>query len=169
MVSGSEGKHPWHLGQFPKRTEAAVVVHGYFTEAFDGLVYRLPLVASRASGCSNQRNGTPSQLDYRAAGRSRHGALALAPEAKKIVTRSSSFSRMPMAVSIWPNSPSLVAYASIVSPHTSAPPRPSFSAMVSAPNSSIKTSETLVQCFTHTSEECSSRITVETDNRTLQP
>ncbi len=26
-----EGKHPWHLGQFPKRTEAAVVVHSYFT------------------------------------------------------------------------------------------------------------------------------------------
>jgi len=26
-----EGKHPWHLGQFPKRTEAAVVVHCYFT------------------------------------------------------------------------------------------------------------------------------------------
>jgi hypothetical protein len=26
-----EGKHPWHLGHFPKRTEAAVVVHCYFT------------------------------------------------------------------------------------------------------------------------------------------
>jgi hypothetical protein len=25
------GKHPWHLGQFPKRTQAAVVVHCYFT------------------------------------------------------------------------------------------------------------------------------------------
>ncbi len=26
-----EGKHPWHLGHFPKRTEAAVVVHCSFT------------------------------------------------------------------------------------------------------------------------------------------
>jgi hypothetical protein len=26
-----EGKYPWHLGQFPKKTEAAVVVHAYFT------------------------------------------------------------------------------------------------------------------------------------------
>ena len=26
-----EGKYPWHLGQFPKRTEAAVVVHVHFT------------------------------------------------------------------------------------------------------------------------------------------
>src|SRR5713101_5518590 len=41
-----EGKHPWHLGQFPKKTQAAVVVHSYFTEAFDGLVYGVPLVAS---------------------------------------------------------------------------------------------------------------------------
>ncbi len=26
-----EGKHPWHLLRFPKRSEAAVVVHGFFT------------------------------------------------------------------------------------------------------------------------------------------
>jgi Transposase DDE domain len=26
-----EGKYPWHLGRFPKRTEAAVVVHVHFT------------------------------------------------------------------------------------------------------------------------------------------
>src|SRR5438128_2979908 len=26
-----EGKHPWHLGRFPKRTEAAVIVHCHFT------------------------------------------------------------------------------------------------------------------------------------------
>ena len=26
-----EGKYPWHLGQFPKKTEAAVIVHGHFT------------------------------------------------------------------------------------------------------------------------------------------
>lgn len=26
-----EGKHPWHLGHFPKKTARAVVVHGHFT------------------------------------------------------------------------------------------------------------------------------------------
>ena len=26
-----EGKHPWHLGRFPQRNEAAVIVHCYFT------------------------------------------------------------------------------------------------------------------------------------------
>jgi len=26
-----EGKYPWHLGHFPKRTEAAVIVHVHFT------------------------------------------------------------------------------------------------------------------------------------------
>jgi hypothetical protein len=26
-----EGKHPWHLGKFPKKTEAAVIVHCHFT------------------------------------------------------------------------------------------------------------------------------------------
>jgi Transposase DDE domain len=26
-----EGKHPWHLGQFPKKTEAAVIMHCHFT------------------------------------------------------------------------------------------------------------------------------------------
>jgi hypothetical protein len=32
-----EGKHPWHLGRFPKRTEAAVVVHCHFTLLVMGL------------------------------------------------------------------------------------------------------------------------------------
>ena len=32
-----EGKHPWHLLRFPKRTEAAVVVHSYFTLLVMGL------------------------------------------------------------------------------------------------------------------------------------
>src|SRR5205085_11074520 len=26
-----EGKYPWHLGKFPKKSEAAVVVHCHFT------------------------------------------------------------------------------------------------------------------------------------------
>ena len=32
-----EGKHPWHLGHFPKRTEAAVIVHCHFTLLVMGL------------------------------------------------------------------------------------------------------------------------------------
>jgi hypothetical protein len=32
-----EGKHPWHLLQFPKRTQAAVMVHAYFTVLVMGL------------------------------------------------------------------------------------------------------------------------------------
>jgi Transposase DDE domain len=32
-----EGKHPWHLGTFPKRTQAAVVVHSHFTLLMMGL------------------------------------------------------------------------------------------------------------------------------------
>jgi len=32
-----EGKHPWHLLRFPKRTEAAVVVHCFFTLLVMGL------------------------------------------------------------------------------------------------------------------------------------
>ena len=32
-----EGKHPWHLGHFPKKTEAAVVVHCHFSLLVMGL------------------------------------------------------------------------------------------------------------------------------------
>src|SRR5207245_3427332 len=32
-----EGKHPWHLLNFPKRTEAAVMVHCHFTVLVMGL------------------------------------------------------------------------------------------------------------------------------------
>ncbi len=32
-----EGKHPWHLLQFPKRTQAAVMAHAYFTVLVMGL------------------------------------------------------------------------------------------------------------------------------------
>ena len=44
-----EGKYPWHLGRFPKKTEAAVIVHTHFTEAFHGPLHRLSLVAGPAS------------------------------------------------------------------------------------------------------------------------
>src|SRR5438477_4654158 len=32
-----EGKYPWHLGHFPQKTEAAVIVQSYFTLAVMGL------------------------------------------------------------------------------------------------------------------------------------
>jgi hypothetical protein len=90
-----EGKHPWHLGHFPKKTEAAVVVHCHFTEAFDGAMYRLPLVASaicatrathaicEACPLADAGDGPPSQLDERAAGGRGDCSLALAAEGRK--------------------------------------------------------------------------------------
>ncbi len=71
-----EGKYPWHLGRFPKKTEAAVVVHCHFTEAFDGTLYGLSVVAAAADGCS-------CDLEYRRAGGRRHRSLALASEGGK--------------------------------------------------------------------------------------
>jgi len=62
-----EGKYPWHLGRFPKRTEAAVVVHVHFTEAFHGPVYRLSLVASSTGYCSQAADREPSQFEYHTA------------------------------------------------------------------------------------------------------
>jgi hypothetical protein len=46
-----EGKHPWHLLCFPKRTEAAVVVHSYFTLLVMGLctAFRLWQVQTASS------------------------------------------------------------------------------------------------------------------------
>ena len=46
-----EGKHPWHLLRFPKRTEAAVVVHCYFTLLVMGLctAFRLWQVQTASS------------------------------------------------------------------------------------------------------------------------
>jgi len=46
-----EGKHPWHLGKFPKKTEAAVVVHCHFTLLVMGLctAFRLWQATSEAA------------------------------------------------------------------------------------------------------------------------
>jgi hypothetical protein len=46
-----EGKHPWHLLRFPKRTQAAVVVHCYFTLLVMGLctAFRLWQVQAASS------------------------------------------------------------------------------------------------------------------------
>lgn len=53
-----EGKHPWHLGHFPKRTQAAVIVHVHFTLLVMALctAFRLwqaqqATTASQASSC----------------------------------------------------------------------------------------------------------------------
>jgi hypothetical protein len=45
-----EGKYPWHLGKFPKKSEAAVVVHCHFTLLVMGLctAFRLGQVQSAA-------------------------------------------------------------------------------------------------------------------------
>jgi hypothetical protein len=50
-----EGKHPWHLLQFPKRTETAVKVHCYFTLLVMGLCTAFRLwQAQRAASAQSQ-------------------------------------------------------------------------------------------------------------------
>ncbi len=44
-----EGKHPWHLLRFPQRTEAAVVVHSYFTLLVMGLCTAFRLWQARST------------------------------------------------------------------------------------------------------------------------
>ena len=44
-----EGKHPWHLRRFPQRTEAAVVVHCYFTLAVMALCTAFRLWQARGA------------------------------------------------------------------------------------------------------------------------
>ena len=47
-----EGKHPWHLGQFPKKTEAAVVVHCHFTHGLrNETIVREKKAQGYASSC----------------------------------------------------------------------------------------------------------------------
>src|SRR5713226_10272420 len=49
-----EGKHPWHLGTFPKKTEAAVVVHGHFTLLVMGLCTAFRLWQAQQATASTQ-------------------------------------------------------------------------------------------------------------------
>jgi hypothetical protein len=51
-----EGKYPWHLGQFPKKTEAAVIVHCHFTLLVMGLctAFRLWQAKQATTICSQQ-------------------------------------------------------------------------------------------------------------------
>ncbi len=56
-----EGKHPWHLGHFPKKTEAAVVVHCHFTLLVMGLATAFRLwQAQQASAPTPQRETSAS-------------------------------------------------------------------------------------------------------------
>jgi hypothetical protein len=54
-----EGKHPWHLGRFPKKTEAAVVVHCHFTLLVMGLstAFRLWQAKPASAPTSQQETG----------------------------------------------------------------------------------------------------------------
>ena len=49
-----EGKHPWHLGQFPKKTEAAVVVHCHFTLLVMGLCSAFRLWQAKSAAVPKQ-------------------------------------------------------------------------------------------------------------------
>lgn len=56
-----EGKHPWLLGRFPQKTEAAVVVHGHFTLAVMGLCTAFRLSKARdASALASTSASSPS-------------------------------------------------------------------------------------------------------------
>jgi hypothetical protein len=56
-----EGKHPWHLQCFPKRTQAAVVVHCHFTLLLMGLctAFRLWQAQLATTASSPQTQGVP--------------------------------------------------------------------------------------------------------------
>ncbi len=57
-----EGKHPWHLGQFPKKTQAAVVVHSYFTLLVMALGMAFRLWQARQASAPAEETETPPSL-----------------------------------------------------------------------------------------------------------
>ena len=59
-----EGKYPWHLGHFPKRTEAAVIVHVHFTVLVMALctAFRLWQAQQAAASESQQQAESPPTL-----------------------------------------------------------------------------------------------------------
>jgi hypothetical protein len=59
-----EGKHPWHLGHFPKKTEAAVIVHCHFTLLVMGLctAFRLWQAKQATPICSQQTQEVPMSM-----------------------------------------------------------------------------------------------------------
>src|SRR3989441_1754175 len=57
-----EGKYPWHLGRFPKKTEAAVVVHSHFTLLVMGLSTAFRLSQAQPAAVSTQERETHPSL-----------------------------------------------------------------------------------------------------------
>src|SRR5712691_6417158 len=57
-----EGKHPWHLGSFPKKTEAAVIVHCYFTLLVMGLCTAYRLWQARSAAVPSEQTQTQADL-----------------------------------------------------------------------------------------------------------
>jgi hypothetical protein len=55
-----EGKYPWHLGQFPKKTEAAVVVHVHFTLLVMALCTAFRLWQVQQAAPSHETESLPS-------------------------------------------------------------------------------------------------------------
>jgi hypothetical protein len=57
-----EGKHPWHLASFPKKTEAAVIVHSYFTLLVMALCTAFRLWQARAVAVASDQTQTQADL-----------------------------------------------------------------------------------------------------------
>ncbi len=57
-----EGKYPWHLGRFPKKTEAAVIVHCHFTLLVMGLSTAFRLWQAQQASASSQAPETVVNL-----------------------------------------------------------------------------------------------------------
>jgi hypothetical protein len=57
-----EGKYPWHLGRFPKRTEAAVIVHVHFTVLVMALCTAFRLWQAKPAARPSQASEYPSSL-----------------------------------------------------------------------------------------------------------
>jgi hypothetical protein len=56
-----EGKHPWHLGRFPKKTEVAVIVHCHFTLLVMALCTAFRLwQAQQAAGLAHETEVRPA-------------------------------------------------------------------------------------------------------------
>src|SRR5256884_9972453 len=57
-----EGKHPWHLLNFPKRNEAAVVVHGSLTLLVMGLTTAFRLWQAQSAAAPSARTKAVASL-----------------------------------------------------------------------------------------------------------
>jgi len=57
-----EGKHPWHLASFPKKTAAAVVVHAYFTLLVMALCTAFRLWQARSAAVPSDQTQTQADL-----------------------------------------------------------------------------------------------------------